>query len=114
MSTRHPTPLVNLSISQERGVTHDPLMSSVLAEHSDNTEDASHETELDQNNSKQQDTGSTTLGLVRHVTKERNGSSASLASSIQSTDRKRRGLFKQLSFNLQYGTFNKEPPKVRT
>jgi hypothetical protein len=94
-------------------VTHDPLMSSVLAEHSDNTEDASHETELDQNNSKQQDTGNTTL-QVKHVIKQRNGSSASLASSTQSTERKKRGLFKQLSFNLQYGTFNKESPKVST
>ena len=110
MSAPCPTPRVNLSLSRERGVTHDPLTGRVLVSHTDNTEDATSDTELDQNNSQQQDSVNTTLSPV-HVTRpgtnQKSGSSLSLASSTQSTEKRKRGIFKQISYNLQYGTFYK-------
>ena len=118
MSEHQPTPHVNMSISTVRGVTHDLRTDSLLVTHSDNTEteDATSVTELDQIDSKQQTISSTTHRAVNFtaelVVPEVNGSSLSLASSSPSFEKKKRGLFKQLSLNLQYGTFNKEIQNV--
>eukprot|EP00092_Neocalanus_flemingeri_P007739 GFUD01008355.1.p1 GENE.GFUD01008355.1~~GFUD01008355.1.p1 ORF type:complete len:1621 (+),score=387.09 GFUD01008355.1:109-4971(+) len=112
MGEHQPTPHHNSPLSS-RGVTHDLRTGSLLVSHADNTEDATNVTltELDQINSEQQDTRNTAVSAQLGVSRV-NGSSLSLTSSTESVEKKKRGLFKQLSLNLQYGTFNKDPNKV--
>ena len=116
MSEHNLPPLVNMSISNRGGVTHDPLTPGLLTSHSDNTEDATSVSELDRINSKQPTARNTTAKAahvtVEIVTAQLKGSLLSLTSLTPSGEKKKTGIFRQISLNLQYGTFHKDQLKV--